>query len=62
MTLRMAFVAGFLTCLLLTWLLGKRREAAQPETADRDLLDYAGMDERAKQSDRKHRLERKHYD
>jgi hypothetical protein len=30
MTLRMAFVAGFVTCLLVTWLLGKRRNPAQP--------------------------------
>jgi hypothetical protein len=30
MSLRMAFVAGFLTCVLVTWLLGKRRETAQP--------------------------------
>ena len=30
MPLRMAFVAGFLTCALVTWLLGKRRTTAQP--------------------------------
>jgi hypothetical protein len=31
MTLRMAFVAGFATCLLVTWLLGKRKaQTAQP--------------------------------
>ena len=31
MPLRMAFVAGFVTCVLVTWLLGKRKaQTAQP--------------------------------
>jgi hypothetical protein len=39
MTLRMAFVAGFLTCVLVTWLLGKRREAQTYKVYDQPEVD-----------------------